>query len=545
MNSRRSMTHCVGLLVLCSVLATGTHAQAQLCADSDLNAELQYMRRLSLDLRGTMPSVAEYQQVIDAGVMPETFVDDALDSEDFEHQYARFLRDLLQVGLGDNTAQNVVNTLSVAPGTDIYWMTLRGTLYRGGTMNTPCLDEPATFTGATIDTQCSNGVCREGWVLVTPFWDPSTQVKVCAFDAQVNVVGTYGPCDENNYDSQCGCGDNLDLCYRVDVEPAVVSKTAGVIYHRTEWAYIDAMKEQVTRIGTRILAQDLPYTDLITTSTIEFNGPLYHLVQKKPRIPYYPDIDVTTFIGPITPLDYTEKDTWVEAEMQGAGAAGVLTSPFYLLRNASNRSRANRFYQSFLCKDFVGPPDGLPPPADPLALTPNLMVREGCDYCHQELEPAAAHWGRWHKIGMGYYDGGSFPDERPECVGSLDPTCALYLTEASHADEEPYLGYFKTLVFSDTTLGNGDDAIQIAVDGGPRALADKAIDDGLFAACTTNKVWTWIMGREPASIDGSELAWLTTKFVDDGYDFKALVSALVASDAYRDHLYVQSSKEQP
>ncbi len=517
-------------------------AHAQLCVDTEINGELQYLRRLSLDLRGRLPTVAEYQAVIDSGVVPVGFIDDVLESSDFRHQYGRFLRDLLQINLGDNTVANVVNTLSVVPGTaDVFWQRLRGPLYRGGNEPVPCLDEPATFVDGVPEVTCSNGICREGWVTVAPYWNPATTVKVCAFDAQANLVGNYGPCDRNNFDAECGCGENLDWCNRVDVEPGTLSNKTGWVYHKTEWSYVAAINEQAIRVGTRILAEDRPYTDLITTTTLEFNGPLVHLVRNKPQIPFYPSIDVTTFLGPIADLGYTDQDTWVDVEMTAPGTAGVLTSVFYLLRYASSRSRANRFYQAFLCKDFVGPPDGLPPPQDPLSLTPNLMVREGCDYCHRELEPAAAHWGRYNPIGVERYDEALFPDTRPECVGSTEPGCALYVTSATHPDEEPYLGYFAPLAFSSSALENGDDAIAAAVSGGPRALAEKAIDDGSFASCTTQKVWTWIMGRAPAPIDAAEVTLLGEQFVAGGHDLKALVRAIVTSKAYREHDYVLPS----
>jgi hypothetical protein len=141
-------------------------------------------------------------------------------------------------------------------------------------------------------------------------------------------------------------------------------------------------------------------------------------------------------------------------------------------------------------------------------------------------------------IGVEHYPSALFPNTRPECVGSLDPTCERYLTEATHPDEEPYLGYFKPLLFSSSSLGNGNDAIADAVAGGPLALAEKAIADGAFASCTTKKVWTWLLGRDPADIDSTELLVLGEQFAGGGYDFKALVRALVSSDAYRGHTYV-------
>ena len=55
----------------------------------------------------------------------------------------------------------------------------------------------------------------EGWVWVTPYWNPTTPIKVCAFDARTNPVSDTGvDCRtrDSNKDSGCGCGPNLEWC---------------------------------------------------------------------------------------------------------------------------------------------------------------------------------------------------------------------------------------------------------------------------------------------------------------------------------------------
>ena len=523
-----------------ALLAGASTATAQVCEENDLAKELQYMRRLSLDLRGLMPSVDEFQSVIDSGSLPASFIDDALDSTDFEHQYGRFLRDQLQINLGYGVVQNVTYILTQAPmmTNEVWWQRLKGPLYRGGNIAEPCLDQPATFTNGVPDVTCSNGVCQEGWVEIQSYW--GELVKVCAFDAQDNVLGTNGKaCADGNYNAECGCGPNLDYCYRVDIVDGTFSNKPGVFYHKTEDHYIDAINEQVTRIGRSIIGENRPYTDLITTNRMQVNGQLVHFLKNKGGIPNFTEFEMDNYIEPLPNLDYVDKDTWIDIQVTAPGAAGVLTSMFYLLKFASNRARANHFYQTFLCKEFVGPPDGLPPPDDPLNQTPNLMVREGCDYCHKELEPAAAHWGRWNKIGVQHYADTLFPAQDASCIASTDPACELYLTEANHPDEQPYLGYFLPLLFSVDGEGSGNAEIASAVSGGPAALAQAAIADGSFAACTTKNTWHWIMGRAPSALDAAQLANLTTQFTASGYDFKDLVRTLVTSDAYRGHEYVR------
>ena len=49
--------------------------------------------------------------------------------------------------------------------------------------------------------------------MVAPYWAPDTRIKVCAYDAQANAMGTDGqPCDVYNPNLACGCGPNLRQC---------------------------------------------------------------------------------------------------------------------------------------------------------------------------------------------------------------------------------------------------------------------------------------------------------------------------------------------
>ena len=48
------------------------------------------------------------------------------------------------------------------------------------------LEETVTQNGQTLR------YLDEGWVWVTPYWDPSTPIKVSAFDARTNLVSETG-----------------------------------------------------------------------------------------------------------------------------------------------------------------------------------------------------------------------------------------------------------------------------------------------------------------------------------------------------------------
>ena len=60
-----------------------------------------------------------------------------------------------------------------------------------------------------------------------------------------------------------------------------------------------------------------------------------------------------------TDLRFDESDRWVEIELPEQHA-GILTSPAYLLRFQTNRARASRFADAFLCEPFTPPAGGLP-----------------------------------------------------------------------------------------------------------------------------------------------------------------------------------------
>ena len=56
---------------------------AQVCSPKQHQTELQYLRRLSLDLRGEMPSVKELKAVVEQGHVTEAMIDNMLSSTGF------------------------------------------------------------------------------------------------------------------------------------------------------------------------------------------------------------------------------------------------------------------------------------------------------------------------------------------------------------------------------------------------------------------------------------------------------------------------------
>jgi hypothetical protein len=81
--------------------------------------------------------------------------------------------------------------------------------------------------------------------------------------------------------------------------------------------------------------------------------------------------------------------------------------------------------------------------------------REGCDYCHAELESAVAYWGRWGERGSLLLAAQTYPDFDPSCASCADDNprrCSAIgqlfdLLTPVQAEQEPYVGWLATCEF--------------------------------------------------------------------------------------------------
>lgn len=517
-----------GQVMLLAMFSSVPGQAQEVCAPDATQAAVQRLRRLSLDLRGKLPTVTEMTAVAESGAVSEETVDRFLASVGFLHQVRIYHRDLLWASL---TRQRLANNnwmLRPGRGANTPWFLpsqARQLAYRGGRVS--CLNQPATFArNGSInvveepDPQDPNAtVRREGYVEVAPYWAPNTTIRVCAFDAQTNEQGVNPrngaaiACTQGINSPECGCGPNLRGCFTSETELAITT----------------AMTDQMLETLEGIVETDQPYTDAILGETTVINGPLVHYYR-------YQTNAGGNFIAasPQPALELPDR-TFTQSAFVPAAAtaehAGVLTLPGYLMRFQSDRGRANRFFQAFMCQSFQAPSGGLPAADDPCQQEPDLTQRCGCQYCHQTLEPASAHWGRWSEAGIMHLDPAAFPRVRPQCAtdaGANTLTCKrFYLTTPGHPKEEPYKGTLLSYVFGD----EHPDRVA-AIEAGPRALAQTAVSSGRFALCTTTKVWTWLMGRPPRADESPILGELAAAFEADGYRFKGLVKALVSRPEY-------------
>jgi len=289
------------------------------------------------------------------------------------------------------------------------------------------------------------------------------------------------------------------------------------------------MDAQLLRFARDVATGGRPYTDLVLAKDMEINGPLTHYYRHQSRTG-----GNLTMSGPSQNFDFPDLtydaiDTWVEVE-RGLRHAGLLTMPGFLIKFASNRGRASRFYDAFLCAPFQAPPEGLPAADDACHDEPDLSKRCGCKHCHLAVEPAAAHWGRWADAGQLALNEDEYPKVVPECLtpaGLRSRFCRRsYLLEANHVDEEPYLGHLMAYVFA-------DEEREAIIESGPERIAQEAVDSGIFAECAVRQAWRRLMHREATASDTEALAEVTQAFVDGGYVYADLIRFLVTRPEYR------------
>jgi hypothetical protein len=522
--------------------ASTASAADDVCAPTRTIDPLRLLRQTSLDLRGRIPSIDEYEAVRDAAdpqAEAEARIEQMLASDDYLATIREYHRSLMWSSVVESILPRTFGRqLGIRRRGDVWNVGAKNAEYRGnGQLD--CLDVEQTefdaderpipidtFTGA--DCQGPDDTCRqEGWVWVDPYWDPATPIKVCAFDAQTFAESPLSGAACGLYHGNepgCGCGPELSFCGPDEPELDILFR--------------DALAEEPLRIFEWVIAEDRSYLDAFTTTTTLVNGPLAQYYGEIAGVddedrnnataydPAYVDIPALAF----------SDTTWVAAE-RDSSHAGVLTTMAYLVRFASNRSRANQFYTSFLCDPFVPPEDGLP--AEEEDPNPNLRERDGCDGCHAVLEPAAAHWARWRTggtYGLLRADVMSFEAPRPDCIcgeGTDDRNCSAvceeYYVTADNSHEDEFAS-FGGLPLAAAWLTDAD---HDSVEAGPRALVDSPAEQQQLAACTVRNLAMHLLGRELAADD---LAWLATQteaFANDGHRFTPLLRRLLADERYR------------
>jgi hypothetical protein len=570
MNISMAMRWCLGALMLGLCAAPTLAQEAAQCSDEvDELRGARLVRRTSLDLRNVIPTPEEMRshQTPDGQVDPAQ-LERYLASDGFLEVMRNHHADLLWPNL--NLAQVIENPFFIIPFFDpqdprpvnerqplFWWAPIRSVYTRtvgGYDLYQPCLDQPAQFDaeGRLILEPVTQGgeivAYAEGWVEVTPYWDPSTTIRVCGLDAQPDSSSTVCPGPAGRFpfaDPQCngiaaadtfveqpfrgsvvacnspfaflapgcGCGPDLAYCATPDTVTTIRS----------------SMIEQQMRLLDDVVRSGAPYEELLTRKTVEWNGPLVHYMTNQAPASfslYTGEPDAWS----LPDLAYTDPQ-W-QSRPRSARHAGVLTTPGYLLRFAADRMRAHRYYNAFECRSFV-PAGPLPSPFEECSQRDDLTERCGCDTCHITLEPLAAHWGRFAANGFGELDSRTFPTQLGgDCLPPIATAAEFFRCVTEYnvqpvGEEEAYRNYLSAYVYRDPSE-------YAMIEQGPSLRVQQGVESGVIQSCLAERLWMEFMRREPTAQEVADvIPELVAAFEAGGRDVKALVRAIVELPAYR------------
>jgi hypothetical protein len=518
---------------LAALVATGafvvsdTSAQSpEICAPVEKLDKYRYLRQLTLDLYGRIPTVEEYERLHSLDDVTGDIIDEMVGSEEFYAQLRRYHRNLLWSNLGDDGLVGQVVELSRNDEFPVWLNRNKRDNYRGRDVD--CLDmehtnfdeegRPLPMVENYLEGDCAGGegCTMDGWVRVEPYWAPGTTIQVCAFDAQPHTDATPRDngdprtCDQSGDDDPlCGCGPNLRHC-----------TARGANYNVVH----DALLEEPARVFEAIIRDGEPYMNAFSSSSTAMNGPLAHFYRYLAdgndwELKNAPDLGYNADWQRVDREDYH---------------SGILTTLGFLRRFASHRARVNRLYTAFLCDPFEAPSGGLPAATDDCSQNPDLSSRCGCASCHEAIEPATTHWGRWEEGDDFVYmeDLDTFSNNCANCEkGNCSNFCkTFYITrelETTPGSVDGELGKLKTLAWRNV------DEIQ-ALDEGPSALVSRPEYQQQLARCAVQNYSEQIFGRDLS--DDERTGWLLEKaeeFGANGHDFLEMVKSLVSDDRYR------------
>jgi hypothetical protein len=277
-------------------------------------------------------------------------------------------------------------------------------------------------------------------------------------------------------------------------DPRFLERLREIFNHRYLTRDGSSYAEEPLRLLTHIVANDLPYSEIVTAEYTVADAALAEMF----------DIDV--------PVGAADIEGWAAGWYQdGRPHAGVLTQTSLWLRYPSaggnaNRHRANAVSKLLLCDDYLDRPIAFTRNAvDQVTVDPEQAIRDSasCQSCHATLDPMAAHF-------FGFF---GYDEDDEENI--YDPTVYRPENETQwrdYADRAP--GWYGTPTSNLVELGE-----QVAAD--PR-----------FVDCAVQTVWEGLTQRTYEDGDWAEFQARRAEFTESGLDVKTLARAVVTSDAY-------------
>ena len=444
-------------LAVLSLLCSAGSAWAQTCATptdpnkpppADTITATRELRRITLVLSGTTPTVAQLQAVLAAPddaarrALLDRAIEDGLASPNFYEQMRRFGHEWLAVGAYSTGAQG-----------DAYQGDMSGHLFTcpGGTPHAGQLFHAGEYGGDKAPNVCRNqddtGAAITPEVnTIEPWWAPGTTVTVVgkggtnvttvmvsgrAVDCGLASVGYYDP----TLATGCGCGPNLVWCSPLSGLQAGSNHDLFTSQRRHPY-------EEPARLLAHLAWHDRPLSHLITANysvgtnwlralyvrqgrqqganVTDSNATWWKPADGAPRDPMHPAPDdpqawrefVVEELNPyflsLTPAREASGEltrtyafdprTTTEPPL-GLPSAGVLTMLGSLSSFPRERVRAARFLETFACMSFS------PPSADQTFPPYEDDPAKGgtCLHCHKTLDPAAIFFKRWDFGAEGYY----------------------------------------------------------------------------------------------------------------------------------------------
>ena len=257
--------------------------------------------------------------------------------------------------------------------------------------------------------------------------------------------------------------------------------------------------EAPLRLIEDVIQRDAPYFDILLTDYTMGNAVVETVWGLEP---YQRDLGPTQ--------DAT--DGWRRMQWRdGRPAAGILSSAALFDRYRSNgqnyhRARAQVLAEALLCFSFLDrdiPVDGSIDLADDDALAQAITTDPGCVSCHQTLDPLASYlWGHRDAIfrqGIERYPIPSYDPEHER--GWIDTT-----------RRAP--GFF------------GDQGADL------RDLGLAIAADPRFAACTSERFWSFFHQRPRHELSIEDRATLQDDFVDNNFSVQSLIKSIVLSETF-------------
>lgn len=514
-------------------LAREAHADddGPMCSEYHAIDGYQLLRRLSLDLRGDIPTVEEYASVDAASdedaarTAAEAAIDDYLDSDGFRMSMRRYHQAMLWPNTSNIQLTDIAVTIKKDPNGILRIASPSRANKLHGVLDGSCgnFEQPAAdFDPAFPGEHRLKAGKAEGYRMIAPYWDPSNPLKVCTNEAREteNVNGVDCSTRAATNEAGCGCGPDLQFCFA----PASATQTP---LHQS-------FQEQLLRSVDDAVTGAVPYTDLLLGTEAWQDGRIAFFKKHLANSPSFGKTwDAPDPHEQILDKDFTDL-TWTKVD-RGAEHAGVLTLPEYLLKFQTARGRVNRFRNAFLCQAFEPPTSTEDTGCDDNAA--DLTKRCTCRYCHSTLEPMATSFSLFAQAGTtSLADPVQFPRQDSTCKPN-DQTCKRFYV---NDPDNPRFGFLQPLEFADAHPEYTD-----RFEKGPRALVTEALwidgdesqgarsDVGSVANCSARRAFTFFVRRDPDPSEEDLIESLATDFAASNFDFKSLVKEVVMLEQYR------------